>query len=537
VTNGDSTGAYSFIGLPSGNYKVRFSGGYLTQWYNNKADQFAADTVSVNAPNTTTGIDALLSLGGSISGNVTDGSGVPISGVPVTVFDANDNFISTAWTDASGNYVAKGIPTGNLKVSFQGSTKGYVNMVYGGSLYLSQAASVSVTAPGRTSGINATLALGGSISGTVTDTSGTPLYGITVQVYDTNSGWISDATTDASGNYTAGGIPAGTFKIAFLATGRYVGGRYAAQWYGGTGAFATATPVTVASITATTGVNAQLGTGASIFYAGGEKGFGGVQLNTTNAYRVFNISNYGTANLVLGTLTLDGADAGQFSLRNDACSGTTLAPGGNCLFRLMFTPTSLGPKNAAVTIPSNDPDTPSLVIAVNGTGAQEYTLTTNIVGSGAVNNLSQPPAFSCVQPSCTDTLPVGTPFTLHATPADTFEFSGWSGACAGSGDCSITLGADTTVTATFSLVPLIRIVGDAAPYRTLLAAYGAAATNAQLLVRDVTFAEALDLNHNVTVSLRGGFDNAFSANDNFSTLQGTLTVTSGSLVLENVIVR
>src|SRR5206468_3466798 len=47
----------------------------------------------------------------------------------------------------------------------------------------------------------------------------------------------------------------------------------------------------------------------------------------------------------------------------------------------------------------------------------------------------------------------GTAVVLTATPAAGFAFTGWSGGgCSGTSSCTVTLGANTTVTATF--VPL-----------------------------------------------------------------------------------
>src|SRR5262249_26477400 len=44
--------------------------------------------------------------------------------------------------------------------------------------------------------------------------------------------------------------------------------------------------------------------------------------------------------------------------------------------------------------------------------------------------------------------------TLTASPALGSSFGGWSGgACAGAGSCVVTLGADTTVIATFDVLP------------------------------------------------------------------------------------
>lgn len=43
--------------------------------------------------------------------------------------------------------------------------------------------------------------------------------------------------------------------------------------------------------------------------------------------------------------------------------------------------------------------------------------------------------------------------TLTAIPARASTFTGWSGACSGASTCKVTTNADTTVMATFRLVP------------------------------------------------------------------------------------
>jgi hypothetical protein len=75
-----ASGEYSITGLPTGSYKVEFSGReYVLQYYSGKLSLSAGDTVLVTAPNTTPGIDAALQLVGTPPANTTP---PVISGAP-----------------------------------------------------------------------------------------------------------------------------------------------------------------------------------------------------------------------------------------------------------------------------------------------------------------------------------------------------------------------------------------------------------------------------------------------------------------------
>ena len=86
------------------------------------------------------------------------------------------------------------------------------------------------------------------------------------------------------------------------------------------------------------------------------------------ASRTVTIANSGTTDLVLGMLT--GADglAAPFTLTEDTCSYRTLAPAQNCTVILQFAPAVPGTFSDSFDIPSNDPGTPVLTMAVSGTG-------------------------------------------------------------------------------------------------------------------------------------------------------------------------
>jgi hypothetical protein len=49
--------------------------------------------------------------------------------------------------------------------------------------------------------------------------------------------------------------------------------------------------------------------------------------------------------------------------------------------------------------------------------------------------------------------------------------------------------------------------------------------------------ENLVFNRNVAVTLKGGYDSSFGTNSGQTIIRGTLTITSGSVVLENIIIQ
>jgi hypothetical protein len=82
------------------------------------------------------------------------------------------------------------------------------------------------------------------------------------------------------------------------------------------------------------------------------------------------------------------------------------------------------------------------------------TLTVAITGSGT-GSVTAPLGIGINCPGdCTETYPTGTVVTLTATPARASTFMGWSGACSGTGPCTVTMNADQSVTAKFDLTPI-----------------------------------------------------------------------------------
>jgi subtilisin-like proprotein convertase family protein len=88
-----------------------------------------------------------------------------------------------------------------------------------------------------------------------------------------------------------------------------------------------------------------------------------------------------------------------------------------------------------------------------GGGTTSCTPTLSVTTSGEGQVTSTPPGLDCGA-TCEALFDAGAVVTLSALPAPGFIFTGWSGGgCAGTGDCAVTLVADTIVTATFASLP------------------------------------------------------------------------------------
>ena len=102
--------------------------------------------------------------------------------------------------------------------------------------------------------------------------------------------------------------------------------------------------------------------------------FTGVKLGTV-INPTFRLANAGELNLDIQSVSLSGADSGQFSLTlPDISSATDLTTGQSLDFTINFTPIgSSGLRNATVTITSNDTNTPTFSFTIAGLGLSNST--------------------------------------------------------------------------------------------------------------------------------------------------------------------
>jgi uncharacterized repeat protein (TIGR02543 family) len=169
-----------------------------------------------------------------------------------------------------------------------------------------------------------------------------------------------------------------------------------------------------------------------------------------------------------------------------------------------------------------------------------YRLTAAISGSGGtINELSPGGILTCSGSSCTGIYSYGTNSVLRASTSTGYEFKGWSGACAGTGDCNLTMTANKSVTATFA--ELQYIVNGTNYYSLLQNAFDGAVAGDTIQAQAVIFTEpdlVFNKAANTEVKFKGGYDNSFSpVNSGYTTLDGKLSVRGGTLRVEKLKIK
>ncbi len=271
-----ANGSYSVVALTTGSYTVQFSGGcgnsgsYATQFYDGQSNVGSAGQVTATAGETTSGIDAAMQPGGTITGLVTDGAGHPLSGICVSVIGLSDlafelpiNFHMTK----DGTYLAANLDPGLYAVDF-GCVLGerdFAPQWFRSRPGTSTADLVSAPAGVVTSGISAVLARGGFISGMVTNSAHVKLSGVCVTAVPPGSPIPSPKfgpfQVTSKGAYHIGPLNPGEYVVQFENCFKY---QYATQWYHASDTQQAATPVAVHLGATTSGIDAVMTAGGSV---------------------------------------------------------------------------------------------------------------------------------------------------------------------------------------------------------------------------------------------------------------------------------
>jgi hypothetical protein len=157
---------------------------------------------------------------GSITGTVTDANTLaPINLANVQLYSSTGSFLQSISTDATGFYTLGNVVPGTyfVRTSLFGGLN-YIDELWNNipcaPCTVTTGAPVVVTASTITPNINFALNPGGSITGTVTDSSnGNPLFNANIQVLTTTGTFIKSVSTNASGFFTLTGLPAGNYLV------------------------------------------------------------------------------------------------------------------------------------------------------------------------------------------------------------------------------------------------------------------------------------------------------------------------------------
>ncbi len=231
-------GTYQLRGLLAGRYLVQFlncapHGRNAQQWYRDKLSPAKATPVTLTAGKSTTGIDAKLSLAGSISGLITGPANKPATFICVYAHDGAEHAGALGQTGKSGHYTVTGLSAGRYSLYAAPCGRNPDNL---GSL--TRSGQVTVVAGQRTADANLKLPAGGSMTGEVLGgpTGTTPIQRICVLAIPVNpDGGEGQGITDSDGHYRITGLAPGKYRAYFAdeicdSTGD-LADPFAPQWY------------------------------------------------------------------------------------------------------------------------------------------------------------------------------------------------------------------------------------------------------------------------------------------------------------------
>jgi len=418
---------YQIRDLPPGSYLVEFTVLHYQTEYSGGVKEFTEATpVTVQAGAATTA-SADLEAEQGISGIVTDsGTGDPVENVRVCA-ENKEGEGGCAHTDEDGGYTIY-LLAGTYRISFE--VDGYVTQYYDDVAESDHATTVTVTVAGsQVRGVDAALDEAGLITGQVATHDGQGNLS-EVNICALSASSEECVYADHSGAYEFLRLAPGSYKVRFSLHG------YFTQFFDDKATEAEAESVTVTANHESGGVDATLvaeeaPTNVTPPLVSGV-GKIGQTLSCSNGvwsgnppsftYEYFWFRAEGEEEE-----EIEGAESNTYSVG--------VADAGDSIYCAVVATNSAGTE---YEFSSNEiVVTPLGILTVTKTGG----------GSGTVS--SAPAGIDCGV-SCDAFFEEGTVVTLTAVADSGSEFTGWSGACSGTGPCAFTLGAEAEVVAEFA---------------------------------------------------------------------------------------
>jgi hypothetical protein len=207
-------GRYTLGGLPAVPVKVRAQdcrlvGPYKTLWWPAATTFDAATPIDLSPGTHRQGIDFELPDAATISGTVGDANG-PLAGICVQAVTV-DAFGALTSTDGNGRYQLLLNDPGNYTIQFVDCTTQPRHAGW------TRPGTVAIRAGDAISGLNATLAPGATatVSGSIRNGDGVAVTRACAVVYLANQ-YALFGPVAADGKFTVGGVPSGTYAVAFI---------------------------------------------------------------------------------------------------------------------------------------------------------------------------------------------------------------------------------------------------------------------------------------------------------------------------------
>jgi hypothetical protein len=253
--------------------------------------------------------------------------------------------------------------------------------------------------------------------------------------------------------------------------------------------------------------------------------FGPQAIGTTGALQFITLTNTGAATLMLSSIEIIGANAGDFAETNNC--GPTLAPNDNCQISVTFTPAAAGSRSATVSVMDNASGSPQ-TIALTGTttvflSPSNLSFSNQYVG---ISGLSQ--TVMLTNPG-TSTLTI---ISVTSSPSDFAPHSACGTSVAAGASCSIGVSFDPTTSGTRNGILTVSDSANDSPLTVALTGIGQDFAVAPSGSATFTVTPGQTANYTIAVAPGGGFNQTVVLNCSGAPAQSACSISPGSVTLQ-----
>ena len=181
--------------------------------------------------------------------------------------------------------------------------------------------------------------------------------------------------------------------------------------------------------------------------------FGAVPVGSTSSPETLTISG---GDLNISATAITGADPADFTITNNTCASSV---SGSCTMDVTYTPQASGTRSATITVTDDDPCSPQQQLLTGGSSKGPFIVNAATTGTGTGTLTSSPAGMNCGSNGtvCSASFASGAAVTLTATSDAGSHFTGWGGACNGTGSCVLDMNSDKQVTVGFDANPNLAV--------------------------------------------------------------------------------